>query len=128
MWAVTNGSNDVNNAQVVATLPSYIDWLGVTSPSTERISFDSTSRQITWNIGSVPAGAGFSSSKREAYFQIGFTPSLTQVGGTQTLLSASALSGLDTFTSTSLADTAQNLTTRIFNDPAFSTGQDNVVQ
>ena len=126
-WTVTNGSNDVSNAQVTATLPSYVSWASTTYPDSENVSFDPVGGQVTWNIGSVPAGAGYSSAKRSVSFQVSFTPSISQVGTSPTLVNAATLQGLDNFTSTALTDTAQAVSTRIFTDPSFQNAQDIVI-
>jgi len=123
-WTATNGSNDVSNAQVTATLPSYVSWANVTYPSSENISFDPVGGQVTWNLGSVPAGTGYSLPARTASFQVSFTPSISQVGTSPTLVNVATLQGLDNFTSTALTDTAQSVSTRIFTDPSFQNGQD----
>ena len=127
-WTATNGSNDISNAQVTATLPSYVTWVGTTYPSSEDVKFDPVGGQVTWNLGSVPAGTGYSSPKRSASFQVSFTPSISQVGMSPTLVNAATLQGLDGFTSTALTDTENPVTTRIFTDPSFQNGQDLVTQ
>lgn len=127
-WNATNGSNDVTNAQVTATLPSYVTWVGATSPSSENISFDPVGGQVTWNLGSIPAGAGYSTDKRSVSFQVSLTPSVSQIGTAPVLVNTATLQGLDNFTSTALTDTAQAVTTRIFTDPNFQNGQDSVTQ
>lgn len=68
----TNTSNDIEKAKVRASLPSYVRWLGVSSPSSEDISFSQVGGEVIWNIGTIEAGKGISSSAREVSFQVSF--------------------------------------------------------
>lgn len=127
LWTVTNNFNDVDNGQVTAILPSYVTWTGVTSPGSEKISYNPDSRQITWNLGKVLAGS-LSNSFRQVAFQISFAPSLSQVGSAPALVGASSFSGNDTFTNSVASASVQELNTYLSTDPAFQDGQDRVVQ
>ena len=53
IWTISNTTSSVSNAQVTATLPPYVKWLGATSPSSENITFDQNTGMVTWNAGSV---------------------------------------------------------------------------
>lgn len=117
IWTVTNSSNAVSNAAVVATLPSYVRWLEVMNPGSASITFNPVGRTITWNIGEVAAGLSSSSSAKEVAFQIALTPSLAQVGSSPVLVSQQILSGIDRFTGTNVGSTNNALTTRLSTDP-----------
>ncbi|MFA6338502.1 MAG: hypothetical protein WCW87_00350 [Candidatus Paceibacterota bacterium] len=126
-WTVTNTTNYVSNAKVVATLPVYVNWTSKSYPSDEKISFDPANRQITWNVGEVKAGTGFSLPPRTVSFQVSFTASASQVGTAPSLISGIVLSGTDRFTGVDLSTKTQVLSTRINSDPQFSP-QDDIVQ
>jgi hypothetical protein len=127
-WTVTNPLNNLSGAKVVATLPPYIKWLDVVSPNTEKMSYDESTGQIIWSLGNVSAGAGSVSPAREVSFQISLLPSVSQIGSAPDLLSSSALSARDTFTSTSVASDFPAVTTRLNNDPYFKVDFENVVK
>ena len=120
IWTVTNTLNDVSGVQVTANLPSYIKWTDLASPSSEDITFNQSSGQVTWNIGSIGAGAGFTSPSREVSFQVSLTPSLSQVGTEPVLVNNIALTGTDTFTNTSVGSSGATVTTDIKSDPDYS--------
>lgn len=118
-WSVINSSNAVDDASVVATLPSNTTFLGNVSPSGSDIRYDSTTGQIRWNIGRVEVGSGDSPAK-EASFQIRLIPSAPQVDQTLPLITDATLSGRDLFTGERLSDTLTTIDTRIYTDPQFN--------
>lgn len=119
IWSITNGANDVDGTQVVAQLPSYVEWVGQVSPSTEKVTYNPIGGQVTWDVGTVRAGRGLTSSPREVAFQVSLLPSVTQRGSEPTLVQSATISGRDNFTQTTLSDTSPNLTTRLGTDPIF---------
>ena len=119
IWSLTNSTNDVSQAVLKARLPSYVKWLGNVSPSSEKVSFDSSRGEIVWQIGEAGRGLGSVLPAREVAFQIGFAASLSQVGSSPTLVFDTSLSGLDDFTGQALTFVARELTTRIATDPLY---------
>ncbi len=124
VWTVDNTSNAASGAQVIATLPPYVTWLGQTSPSTENVSYDQPSGTITWNVGAVPTYTNGTSGRRELDFQISLQPSLNQAGTVPTIVNQAALTATDQFTGASLSDTQQPLTTSFSTDPGFQGGNE----
>ena len=126
---VSNTFNDASNVVVTTKLPPYVSWLNKVSPTTEPISYDESTRTVTWNIQDLRAGVGYSTaSNKQAYFQVSFLPSLSQVGTSPDLTSEITISGTDRFTGTALLSTKPALTTRFNSDPEFENGDDRVVQ
>ena len=111
-WILTNTWNDISGAKVTAVLPPSVEWTGNVSPSTAPISYNADSRTVTWSPDAVSAGAGFSLSPKEAFFQVKITPSLSQVGGPVTIISAPQVSAHDTFSGATLSFSSQPLTTQ----------------
>lgn len=126
IWTATNSSNDISGAIMKATIPSYVTWLSTSVPANENISFDPISRTITWNIGELRAGTGFSSVAREVSFQISFLPSLSQVETSPDLVGVTTITGKDKFTNAFLDDSKASLTTRLGTDPLFKNGDERV--
>ena len=127
-WTATDILNDVNDAKVVATLPPYVKWQNLTSPSSENISFNSLNNEVTWNIGGIKSGTGYSLAARTVSFQVSITPSLSQVGTSPVLLGEASLSGIDAFTKTLLGEKKYPVTTDIKNDPEYSSDMGKVIQ
>ena len=84
--------------------------------------------EIVWDIGSIGAGKGISSSAREVSFQVTILPSLSQVGLTPVLVKNISIEGEDNFTDTIIKYSVKDLTTRIGTDPLFSLGKGEVVK
>ena len=116
-WTATNPTNNVTNAKVSSSLPPYMKWVGKSSPTSENISYDSTNNQIIWDIGNIASGVGTKLSAREVSFQISLTPSLSQVGSSPDILNASTITGIDSFTGTTITETKQVINTDIKTDP-----------
>ncbi len=127
IWSVTNPSSNVTGAKVSAKLPSYVNWLGKVSPSGADVKYNQDSREVVWSIGSVKAGTGFSTAPLETAFQVVFLPSITQVNSTPTLVSEAVIAGRDEFAGGDVTYTARPVTIRLSTDPAFTSGQDIVV-
>ncbi len=128
VWSITNTFNQVSNVEVRATLPSYVKWTNLKSPAAEILSFNTITNEIVWNVGSVLPNTGFSSSKKEIYFQLEFLPSVSQVGQAPILMGEASLSGVDKITGLKIESKVPAVTTNFYGDPDFKVGDDRVVQ
>ncbi len=116
-WQVGNATNSVAGATVSATLPSYVSYTGATSGQ-GSISFDPSSRLVTWSVGDLSQNAS-----AQASFQVTLLPSLSQKGGTPRLTSAASFSGYDRFAGITITSSADPVTTETIGDPGYSPGQ-----
>lgn len=128
VWSITNTTNEVEGVKVVAALPPYVRWMGVTSPSGEDISFNPVGGSVVWNVGDTPAGTGIASSPRSVSFQVALLPSVSQIGLAPTVVQAASASGVDIFAREPLNYTARELSTVLGTDPQYRPGQDRVVE
>ncbi|MES2213738.1 MAG: hypothetical protein V4473_02800 [Patescibacteria group bacterium] len=126
-WTLTNTTNDLSGTIVSGMLPPGVTWKGEATPASERISYNPDTKRITWNVGNVSAGSGFTLSPREVSFKVGITPSVSQVGTTPALVTNMSAGATDTYTNTTLTQNTENVTTR-FNDSNFQQGNDTVVK
>lgn len=111
LLSVANGTNPISGAEVTAVLPPFVTWLDLVSED-DRVSYNGTTRTIKWSIGDVAAN-GY----EEMWAQVSFTPSLTQINSSPTILQTQRFKATDNFTGTTLRDEAAALTTELFNDP-----------
>lgn len=116
VWALTNSANNISKAQVRATLPPWIVFKNAISPTNENMTYNSTTREIVWNAGNLPRGTGITSASREVAFQVGFTPSLSQVGEAPTLINQAVLTGMDDFANVEVRVNKGVLDTRSVSD------------
>jgi len=108
-FTASGGSNDLTDAVMTATLPQYITWLGNISGG--DITYNSSNRTVTWDIGSLSSG-----SNKSVSAQLGFTPSTSQIGAIPTLVETQRLRGTDRFTGTTVRSDSPALTTAIGGD------------
>jgi hypothetical protein len=125
--SLSNTTNDIKNTVVTTTLPVGVEWKNETSPSGEKVSYDSSSRTVTWNVGNVSAGIGYGYAPREASFKVGLTPSINQIGTTPNLTTSVNVSALDTYTEKQVSSSASELNTRYF-DSTFVNGKETVTK
>lgn len=121
-WQVSNPGNDLSDARLTAVLPPGVTWKNLTSVTSGQptVTFDANRATATWNLGRLPFGAGTVGGAYEASFQIGLTPSSTQLGSSPTILKNINLSGTDSFTRQPIIVNARDLTT---NDTIDKPGQ-----
>ena len=125
-WAIKNSSNSVTGTTVSAVLPPNVDFIAA-QPS-NAVSFDSGSRIVTWNVGDLSPGVGYSSAARTASFQVRLTPSVSQVGDLAPVVGASTVTALDRFAGANIKGTASALNTRSITSEQGFTSAMGVVQ
>lgn len=109
--SISNTYNDVSDVRVMTSLPNYVSFTGSIYPQNENIVYNPDDRTVVWNVGSVGAGAGYSSSPRKAYFQVKILTSLSQVGTSPNITNEIKVSGKDTFTGVNVSSVNIPLTT-----------------
>lgn len=121
--ALTNTVNTVADAVVTGTLPSYVRYVGATSPADGSVSYNAATRTVTWKAGEVLAGAGYGSARRQVSFQVALLPSVSQRGTSPILLSGIKATGYDKFAQKQLAASQYDVTTVTTSDPAYVLGK-----
>ena len=128
VWTVSNTSNDLSDTKVSAALPSYVEWVGLVSPSTESVSFNNVGGEVVWQVGTVSAGSGHNRPAREVAFQVRLVPSISQVGMSPVLIGAPTLTAHDVFTGTTRRAVSRELTTAVSSDPGYRSDDGKVTQ
>jgi len=128
VWKLSNTANNISNTRVTSSLPSWVRFVGPISPPSEDLIFNPSTREIIWNVGGVPKGTGIMGGEREVSFQIGFTPSLSQVDSMPTLINNTTLTGHDDFANVEVRVNKTSLSTMLLDDPSFSVSGARVVE
>jgi hypothetical protein len=124
IWSLSNAFNDLANARVSATLPSYMTFLKNISPSNENVSYDAVSGSLVWEVGDVKSGVGIGGAPREVEFQVAIVPPDNLSGTTPIVVGEASAQGDDKFTGRQvISATRPPLTTR-FGDASFVAGQE----
>ncbi len=119
VWELSNTSNNISKAQVRSALPPWVKFVGPVSPKGEDLSFNAFTKEIIWNIGNIKRGTGITQGNREVSFQIGFTPSLSQINTAPTLINDAVLTGHDDFANVDVRVNKASLSTNLTNDSQF---------
>ncbi len=119
VWPLSNTSNDISKAQVRSTLPTWARFVGPISPTNEDLSYNSSTREVIWNIGRISKGTGITKAEHSVSFQIGFTPLFSQVKTTPILINDAILTGHDDFANVDVRVTKNALRTELTSDTAF---------
>ena len=127
IFNVGNTQGDITPATLTARLGPGVKWIGSREESSEDISYNEASNTITWDLGTLSSGSGFSSGSREAAFQVALTPSTSQVGTVPNLVSSITFIGTDGETGAEVRASNSSLTTTLTSDSKFIQGDD-VVQ
>ena len=125
-WTLSNGTNAISGAVARASIPIYVKWVGGVSPK-ENITYNESTREVIWNIGSVRANTG-GTYNREATFTIALNPSISQVGSIPQLMKDLFLSGTDVFAGAIIKSKKGPISTMIPDDPSFQFGFERVVE
>ncbi|OGZ11676.1 MAG: hypothetical protein A2942_00720 [Candidatus Lloydbacteria bacterium RIFCSPLOWO2_01_FULL_50_20] len=127
IWSIVNTSNSINNTEVRAVLPIYVEWYGSVSPGTENLTYNQNTNEVVWTAGNIPAGTGIDKPPREVAFQVVLTPSLSQLRSAPALVTQIRLSATDAFTGVLLEQNKSDITTDLSTDPKALRDTDLVV-
>jgi hypothetical protein len=131
VFNITNTSNKISGAQVTAHLPPYVRWVGLCSPSSTcltDLAFNQDDGTVTWNVGDIAPGTGLNGTPpQQISFEIGLTPSTSQIGQQPALLQNISFSGTDAATNASITRSVADVTTDILGDPGFLASSATVV-
>lgn len=126
-WTVLNSSNTADNVIVKTTLPAYVRFTNLISPTSESVTYSPIGGTVTWDVGTVEAQSA-SSRKREVSFQIALKPSISQIGQTPVLINEQTIKGLDRFTNVEVGISRPQQTTRLTADPSVQFTDGTVVE
>lgn len=103
--SLSNTVNHITDAEVTAELPGYIEWKGVTEPTSAAVNFNPVNGQLRWNVGELAAGAGYTNDAKTLAFQIGFVPASSQRGSIPDIFTDATFVGTDEFTGRQIEST-----------------------
>jgi Domain of unknown function DUF11 len=127
---VYNSYNTVKGLVYTTKLPIYVNWLGVVNPmsASSSVVYNSANRTITWNAGDIGPAVGYISNPKEMFYQVEFSPSLSQEKQTPTIVNGQRIAGTDSFTNTVVGADAPSLSTQISSDSKHNVYMDSVVE
>ena len=111
---------------MISTLPSWVNFVGSFLPVDANLTYNSSTRQIVWNVDRIASGAGITGAPQTVSFQVSLNPSLSQVNTTPTLLNDAVLTGHDDFANVNVSVTKSALNTDLSSDPTFPSSEGSV--
>ncbi len=126
-WYISNASNEVTDVKAQTTLPVGAFWVGQEQMTSGSISFDPTTRQVSWTINRVPARSGLDLPGLSATFLVSVTPTAGDLGKSLNLIDQTTLEAVDSFTKEVIEKRFDVLTTDIPTDPA-NAGKGKVIE
>ncbi len=121
-WNISNSLHTIENVRMTATLPQDVAWLEGTDTDIGTVSYNSTTRLVTWTIPKLLAELAHAG----AWFEIAVSPDSGDVGRFMKLTSTTSFEAKDSSTGESLSESLSELTTELPNDE-FGLGKGVVV-
>lgn len=117
------GANDIEDAVVETAFPIYVDWLDAYVAETGDVTYNPATKRLQWVVGDIPRR-----EQRTLDIQVGFRPSISQVGQTPTLLENQTLRANDGFTGVLHRDTGAVVRTNLPDEYGFASDNGQVVR
>lgn len=107
------GVNDLTDAVITTSLPVYVDWKDAVQGDGEII-YNDVAQQLEWRTGNI-----LSNARKEVSFQVGITPSVSQVGATPLLMNRQTFRATDRFTGARLQAIADPVFTELSTEAGY---------
>jgi hypothetical protein len=108
IMALENSTNPLSDAVVEAVLPQYVSWADDTQAAQGTVTYNASSRTVTWRVGDVDVGKTIG-----AAYKVSIKPSVSQVGTIPALVLEQRSRAKDRFTGSTIRSSSANLTTTL---------------
>jgi uncharacterized repeat protein (TIGR01451 family) len=108
-WQIENSLHPLENITMSTNLPPDVNWTGATSSDIGNVTFDETTRLVTWQIDSLPTDI----NNVAASYDVTITPEESDVGAFFKLTNATSVEAIDAVTEDRLSQALDVLTTDI---------------
>ena len=117
-WKLTDYSTDLASVEVRVKLADNVKFTGQVKANTSAMPrFDSSTNEVVWDVGQVPATSGILTDAPEAIFQVEATPQESDIGKYMNLLMPTGVKAQDSFTNQPLTAGGDAISTRLPSDP-----------
>jgi uncharacterized repeat protein (TIGR01451 family) len=111
-WNVSNSLHTIKDVRLSTTLPSDVAWLDNTDTDIGNITYNSTTRQISWDTSKLLDQLG----NAGAWFEVAINPDSSDVGRFIKLINTTSLEATDSVTGNKLNTSANEVTTELPED------------
>lgn len=112
MWTIKNNLHDLEDTEVLMSLPAGINWESDSNTNVGRIFYDEDSRVVTWRLGYLP----LSVYRADAEFSISLTPKESDRDKILILSPGSIVKATDIITKSEISRKGQAKTTKLEDD------------
>jgi uncharacterized repeat protein (TIGR01451 family) len=116
-WSINNALHALDDIEFMTTLPQDVTWLDNADKDIGDVTYDATTRQVTWTTSRLPTEV----ESAGAWFEIAINPAEQDIGSFMKLTNTTSFTATDSETSTELSDTLDLITTELPNDD-FASG------
>jgi uncharacterized repeat protein (TIGR01451 family) len=121
-WNVSNSLHALTSVKMSTTIPQDVTWLDNTDTDIGTLSYNATTRLITWTISKMPVEVGHAG----AWFDVAINPDAGDVGRFVKLVNTTSFEAKDTITNESLSESLSELTSELPKDD-FAKGEGTVI-
>ncbi|MFA5359164.1 MAG: hypothetical protein WC310_05120 [Patescibacteria group bacterium] len=114
VWQLDNSVHEVRDVVVSTILPEKVKWGGKKDISAGDISYDPSSRKVTWKINRMPVNLDL---KYKVIFDVSIAPENTDVKKILALTGDNQLSAVDQTTGSKISQAQGAITTDLTSDP-----------
>lgn len=111
-WIVENELHTLEDVKMSTTLPSGIEWEDNSQTEIGNLSYNSTTRQVTWSIPKLLTEL----VQTQGWFEVSTTPSSEQIGQFVKLTNTSSFTATDIVTDDTVSRSMSALTTELIGD------------
>jgi len=105
-WSIKNYYNDLANVRMEAVLPESVVFTGKIFPENNSgLTYDPVSREISWEVGDVPAGSGVLDEGKICAFQLEIRPTQKDDSNKVLLIKEAKITAEDQWTKATLTAT-----------------------
>lgn len=110
------GIHPLKDAKVIGVLPKSVEWTGLAPIQGDSLSFDNSTRTVSWNIGTIPIALGKEPETVGSVFEVALTPHDDQTGKIQELIMHLSISSIDSLTGARISANAKPVSTHLYLD------------
>ncbi|MBT5807899.1 hypothetical protein HOI18_01345 [Candidatus Uhrbacteria bacterium] len=121
-WNLSNGLHALDDVEFTTTLPQDVNWLESTDTDIGSVSYNSTTRQVSWTISRMPTSV----ENAGAWFGVAINPAEGDVGRFIKLTNPTSFTATDAATDEGLSETLEIVSSDLSSD-AFGEGKGVVI-
>ncbi|MCU0653097.1 MAG: hypothetical protein MUD10_02450 [Candidatus Pacebacteria bacterium] len=125
-WQIKNYYSDVKGVIAKVVLGAQTDFLSdkvFPEDQMSKLTYDSATRELTWNVGDMAAGQGALTNPPNVSFQVAFNPSEAQANAKATIVGPVSVQASDSWTDSELNSNSAAVETSSLADGSASGGQ-----